>query len=136
MPQEPTQQQLEQLRDAIFRRRKVEAIKLYRHFSGSDLKDSKDYIDALSSEMELKHPEKFAPKPKGCTAVSAILFFVIFGFFLFFLLKLKGAESDSANPPNVSLPTLQQVLDSKQDLWGLAAMNQTNGASYEFFEKL
>src|SRR6266699_4477887 len=34
------------------------------------------------------------------------------------------------------LPTLEQALASKQDLWGLAAMRQPNGPSYEFFEKL
>ncbi|HSU52546.1 MAG TPA: hypothetical protein VLT36_00645, partial [Candidatus Dormibacteraeota bacterium] len=35
-----------------------------------------------------------------------------------------------------SLPTLDQVLASKQDLWGLAAMQQPNGPSYEFFASL
>jgi len=31
---------------------------------------------------------------------------------------------------------LDQALAAKQDLWGLAAMQQPNGPSYEFFEKL
>src|SRR5688572_5765836 len=35
-----------------------------------------------------------------------------------------------------ALATLDQVLSSKLDLWGEAAMRETNGASYEFFEKL
>jgi hypothetical protein len=34
------------------------------------------------------------------------------------------------------LPTLDQVIASKDDLWGDAAMAQSNGASYEFFEPL
>jgi hypothetical protein len=34
------------------------------------------------------------------------------------------------------LPTFDQALAAKQDVWGQAAMRQTNGASYEFFEKL
>jgi hypothetical protein len=34
------------------------------------------------------------------------------------------------------LPPLREVLDSKLDLWGEAAMRQTNGANYEFFEDL
>jgi len=40
--------------------------------------------------------------------------------------------------PNVegTLATFQEAMASKQDLWGLAAMKQRNGASYEFFEKL
>lgn len=37
--------------------------------------------------------------------------------------------------PN-SIPNLEQVLAAKQDLWGLAAMQQTNGPSYEFFADL
>ena len=34
------------------------------------------------------------------------------------------------------LPNLQAVLDSKVDLWGEAALRQTNGPSYEFFAGL
>src|SRR4051812_139039 len=34
------------------------------------------------------------------------------------------------------LPGLEQVLAAKRDLWGEAAMKQTNGASYELFENL
>src|SRR5262245_3091382 len=35
-----------------------------------------------------------------------------------------------------SLPTLEQAIASKDDLWGDAAMAQPNGPSYEFFEPL
>jgi hypothetical protein len=35
-----------------------------------------------------------------------------------------------------SLPTLEQAIASKDDLWSDAAMAQPNGASYEFFEPL
>jgi hypothetical protein len=35
-----------------------------------------------------------------------------------------------------SLPTLDEAIASKDDLWGNAAMAQSNGASYEFFEPL
>src|SRR6267378_1558551 len=34
------------------------------------------------------------------------------------------------------LPTLQEVITSKSDLWGEAALKQTNGPSYEFFAGL
>ncbi|MDQ6631125.1 MAG: hypothetical protein M3Y82_05135, partial [Verrucomicrobiota bacterium] len=34
------------------------------------------------------------------------------------------------------LPSLDEAVVSKEDVWGLAAMRQTNGASYEFFQKL
>src|SRR4051812_13200319 len=35
-----------------------------------------------------------------------------------------------------ALPTLNEAVNAKRDLWGEAAMKQTNGASYDFFEKL
>ena len=34
------------------------------------------------------------------------------------------------------MPSLDEAIASKRDLWGEAAMRQTNGASYEFFENL
>ncbi|MSU58798.1 MAG: hypothetical protein EXS35_11630 [Pedosphaera sp.] len=34
------------------------------------------------------------------------------------------------------LPSFDEAMKAKRDLWGEAAMAQTNGASYEFFEKL
>jgi hypothetical protein len=48
-------------------------------------------------------------------------------------ISLQGPSLASASE---SPPTLDQVLASKLDLWGEAAMRQTNGASYEFFENL
>ena len=43
-------------------------------------------------------------------------------------------QAFAANPAPVA--SLEQVLAAKEDLWGLAAMRQTNGASYEFFAGL
>ncbi|MEP6663994.1 MAG: hypothetical protein ABJC04_10050, partial [Verrucomicrobiota bacterium] len=37
---------------------------------------------------------------------------------------------------NKTLPNLAEALTSKHDVWGMAAMRETNGPSYEFFEKL
>src|SRR5436190_12821884 len=34
------------------------------------------------------------------------------------------------------VPTMQQAMESKVDLWGEAALKQPTGPSYEFFEKL
>ena len=36
----------------------------------------------------------------------------------------------------VRIPTLDEALHAKRDVWGEAAMQQPNGPSYEFFEKL
>ena len=38
--------------------------------------------------------------------------------------------------PPESVPTLEEVLAAKQDLWGLAAIRQPGGPSYEFFARL
>src|ERR1051326_9019293 len=46
----------------------------------------------------------------------------------------KSIESTKAKPPEV--PTFEEMVKSKIDLWGEAAMRQPNGASYEFFAPL
>jgi hypothetical protein len=38
--------------------------------------------------------------------------------------------------PASFVPTLDEAMRAKRDVWGEAAMTQPNGASYEFFEKL
>ena len=38
--------------------------------------------------------------------------------------------------PASSIPTFDEAMRAKRDVWGEAAMAQPNGASYEFFEKL
>lgn len=35
-----------------------------------------------------------------------------------------------------SIPTVQEMIDARTDVWGDAAMRQPNGASYEFFKEL
>jgi hypothetical protein len=44
------------------------------------------------------------------------------------------ATTLAAAPPGAA--TLEEVLAAREDLWGLAAMQQSNGASYEFFADL
>ncbi len=44
------------------------------------------------------------------------------------------SKSVEAQPP--VLPTLDEVVRARQDVWGEAAMKQPNGASYEFFRDL
>src|SRR4051812_25545944 len=47
------------------------------------------------------------------------------------LLPWRGAQAQSP-----SIPTLAEAQAAKRDVWGEAAMQQPNGPSYEFFEKL
>ena len=77
MPTELTREQLAKIHEAIFQRRKIEAIKLYREFAGAQLADAKNAVEKISTELEAKEPTKFAPKPKGCTAVLLVVFVVI-----------------------------------------------------------
>lgn len=56
------------------------------------------------------------------------LFPVIIAVSLLFASRTTSAEK--------LLPSLDEVLASKQDLWGLAAMREPNGPGYEFFAKL
>src|SRR5439155_15123685 len=41
-----------------------------------------------------------------------------------------------ANATSAKLPTLEEAVASRSDLWGEAALRQPDGPSYEFFEKL
>jgi hypothetical protein len=78
-----------------------------------------------SSEM---HPVKIARNP---------LFWIPMAFLLrascLVSIFLSFAQSAFASP---SITSLQDALDSKQDVWGLAAMRQTNGPTYDFFAKM
>ncbi len=47
-----------------------------------------------------------------------------------------SAQNSAPHSAPVTKPNLEQVLAAKQDLWGLAAMRQTNGPNYEFFADL
>jgi len=55
-------------------------------------------------------------------------------FFIGVLTLFPCSGKLSASNPNVN--DVRQAIDSRRDLWGEAAMSETNGASYEFFEKL
>jgi hypothetical protein len=55
-------------------------------------------------------------------------------------LPAQSAETAAAPPARAAspraVPSLDEVAAANQDLWGLAAMQQPNGPSYEFFEPL
>ena len=63
--------------------------------------------------------------------VKSVLLFLLVGT----ASSIANAAStrDSKNP---ALPSLQEALVARKDLWGEAAMAQSNGPSYEFFEQL
>ena len=66
-----TPEQIQQIANAIAGKKKIEAIKLYRDFTGSDLKNSKEFIETLAVQLHEKDPERYPllPAGKGCLAL-------------------------------------------------------------------
>ena len=64
-------EQMQQIADAIAASEKIEAIKLYRSFTRSDLKNSKEFIEALAVQLNEKDPSRYPVMPvgKGCLGV-------------------------------------------------------------------
>jgi hypothetical protein len=81
----PTPEQRQAFAEALYAGQKIAAIKQLREWSGLGLKDSKDIIDRLETELRAAHPERFtAPKRSGGCLLMAILLFPI-GVALWFL---------------------------------------------------
>ncbi|MEW6161022.1 MAG: hypothetical protein AB1813_26635 [Verrucomicrobiota bacterium] len=49
---------------------------------------------------------------------------------------ILGEFNSSTASQEANLPTLDQAMAARPDVWGEAALRQTNGPSYEFFERL
>jgi ribosomal protein L7/L12 len=74
MPEELTDEQIEQLTDSLAGGSKIEAIKLYRKFTGKGLAEAKQFIDQLVPKLKEQDPERYAQlgeKSAGCA--SAVL---------------------------------------------------------------
>ncbi len=67
--------QAQQVRDAIFAGRKIEAIKLYREQTNSSLVEAKAAVERLESELRASVPQSFTavPQGKGCARTAAIV---------------------------------------------------------------
>ena len=50
---------LKEVLNAILANRKIEAIKLYREYSGVGLKEAKDAVEELEKKLQTESPEKF-----------------------------------------------------------------------------
>jgi ribosomal protein L7/L12 len=76
---------IEQIQAAVFAGEKIKAIKLYRAATGEQLKDSKEFIEALEDELRRTEPSKFtAPAAKGCGVgvLCLVLAAMLLGFFV------------------------------------------------------
>ena len=68
----------EQIIDALFAGRKIDAIKIYRTRMGTDLKTAHDFIRELEARLRAESPEKFArPSGIGCSATTVIFLVVL-----------------------------------------------------------
>ena len=66
------------IKQAIYSGRKIEAIKLYREATGSQLIDAKNAIDRLDAELRSTSPEQFTTKSRaGCLTLVALFVVVM-----------------------------------------------------------
>ena len=64
----------QQITNYVFAGQKIQAIKLYREHSGTDLKTAKDFVESLEAELRAKEPGKFTALQagKGCLGMVAV----------------------------------------------------------------
>ncbi len=71
---------------------------------------------------------------------NASLFVVLCSLSLFAPILLANDEPSTteheSQPSDRNLPSVQEMIEARTDVWGDAARQQTNGASYEFFQDL
>ncbi len=67
----------DEIKDALFAGRKIEAIKVYREATGQGLKESKEFIDDLEAQMRKEFPDQF--KAGGGTGCLGVLLLVAGG---------------------------------------------------------
>ena len=68
-------EQIEDIAQALADGQKIEAIKIYRAATGKGLKDAKDFIDALIPKLVEQDPQKYANPEKsgtGCTSIVIV----------------------------------------------------------------
>ena len=63
--------ELARISQALFQGQKIQAIKLYRRITGSGLKEAKDAIEAIESDLRAKSPEQFLKQASqtGCLGI-------------------------------------------------------------------
>ena len=73
MSDQLTQEQIDNIQNALAACRKIEAIKIYREATGQGLKEAKDFVEALIPKLIEQDPQKFAKlasqKTGGCAGV-------------------------------------------------------------------
>lgn len=91
MATELTPEQREAFAQALYAGRKIEAIKQLRELSGLSLKEAKEIIDRIESDLRARHPERFIDprtKSKSCLLLL-ILFFPVLVLIWFFIWRQR-----------------------------------------------
>jgi hypothetical protein len=70
---------IEQIKSALHRGQKIEAIKRYREATGQGLKESKDFIEELDRQLRGSEPQLFLTGPKGTGCGVGLLAIVLIG---------------------------------------------------------
>jgi hypothetical protein len=74
----PSDQIIESIKQALFARQKIEAIKIFREHRNCGLAEAKNAIDKLEAELLASSPEKFAPAPSAPPRLLLFLAFILF----------------------------------------------------------
>jgi len=84
-----TDEQMDQVMEALEAGRKIDAIKIYREATGKGLKDSKEFVEALMVKLKAEDPERFARASgaAGCGS-AAVLGLLLLGVGVAGLVKL------------------------------------------------
>lgn len=82
-PAVPTSE-MDKILEAIYRHRKLEAVKLYRQWKSCSLLEAKEFVEQLTERLKVESPDKFSAnsKPVGCFGVLLMLIVVVTSIFL------------------------------------------------------
>ena len=79
-----TDEQLDEIADAIISGNKIHAIKQYREATGTGLKEAKEAIEGITESLAKDHPELLSRKAGGCASL------IVFGVGIAYLLSPLG----------------------------------------------
>lgn len=66
-----------EIAEAVFAGRKIEAIKRYREATGQRLAEANEFIEELTRELREKSPDKFTSESPAAGCGSAAMYFLI-----------------------------------------------------------
>ncbi len=96
----------ERIIDALYAGRRIDAVKIYRQATATDLTSAKRFIDQLEARLREESPESFsAPARKGCGAPLLIVIVGVLGAGIgFYFAEVAGKRP--AGPPPAPQPAI------------------------------